>query len=113
MTVGTVPCGGQMCDPGEICCFNPTGPGDHCGFAGQCGAGYVELSCNSPNDCPGSQCCATFNPMQQAYEGIACQASCDAQDELVVCSNGNPGVCPPGTMCHNSNQLGPGYKVCF
>jgi hypothetical protein len=106
-------CNGQPCNPGEVCCFNPNGPGDHCGQNGQCDPGYVELACNGPNDCPGQICCAHFDPMAQQYTGIACADQCQAQGDIVVCSQMQPNVCPPGTQCHQSMQLGQGYRVCF
>jgi hypothetical protein len=109
----TVPCNGMQCNAGEICCFNPNGPGDHCGTSGMCDAGYVELSCNSPSDCPGQVCCADFDPNQQVYQGISCQATCNGMDQITLCSNMMPNVCPPGTQCHQSMQLGQGYRVCF
>ena len=107
-----VSCNGGPCMTGEICCFNPNGPGDHCGQSGQCDPGYVELSCNTPDDCPGGVCCATIDPMMQTYQGISCQTTCTGSDHIVVCSNTNPGVCPMGTACHKSGQLGNGYRIC-
>jgi hypothetical protein len=100
--------------PGEICCFNPNGPGDHCGTSGQCDSGDVELSCNGPDDCPGGICCATLDPSLQSLTAIACQATCAAPNELVVCSKMEPDVCPSGTSCHQDQQLGTGngYRFC-
>jgi hypothetical protein len=100
--------------PGNVCCFNPTGPGDHCGQSGQCNPGYAEFSCNGPNDCPGSICCATLDPSTKGLSGIACQTTCDAPNELVVCSQMAPNVCPSGTACHGQQQLGTGagYRFC-
>ena len=106
-------CNGMACMQSEVCCFNPNGPGDHCGNSGQCDPGFAELSCNSPADCPNAICCATFDGNTQTYQGIACQTTCNAPDELVVCSQMQPDVCPNGTQCHKSMQLGNGYRVCF
>lgn len=109
----TVFCNGGPCNPGEVCCFNPNGPGDHCGQNGMCDPGFIELQCNSPNDCPGQICCAQFDQMSQQYQGIACQNSCSGPGEITVCSQNNQGVCPMGTQCHQSMQLGAGYRICF
>jgi hypothetical protein len=87
------------------------GPGDHCGSAGQCDPGYVVLSCNGPEDCPGGVCCATQDNAQN-YTGIACQATCAGPGAIVVCSKMQQDVCPPGTMCQHSQELGNGYRVC-
>ncbi len=108
-----VSCNGAPCNPGEICCFNPVGPGDQCGQSGQCPTGFVELSCNGPEDCPGGVCCGTINFQAQAFEGISCQPSCNGMGKITICSQQDPTVCPPGTQCHKSNQLGDGYRVCF
>jgi hypothetical protein len=100
--------------PGEICCFNPSGPGDHCGASGQCDPGYVQFSCNEPSDCPGAVCCAKLTPDMQNLTGISCQPTCEGPDELVVCSSMQPGVCPAGTACHHDGMLGAGdgYRFC-
>jgi hypothetical protein len=99
---------------GQVCCFNPTGPGDHCGTSGQCNAGYVEFSCNGPNDCPGSVCCATLDPASKTLQGIACQATCAQANEIVVCSQMQANTCPNGTTCQQQQQLGTGagYRFC-
>jgi hypothetical protein len=75
--------------------------------------GYVELTCNGPEDCPGQLCCAAFQVQgQQAfYNGISCAPTCDQQNQLVVCSDANP-TCPPGAQCQDSQLLGDGYKIC-
>jgi hypothetical protein len=108
----TVFCNGGQCNPGEICCFNPTGPGDHCS-AGTCDDGWVVISCNGPEDCPGGECCADvdFN-QQEPYLGIACAPSCDPNNQLTMCSEGQPNGCPPGVMCNQSMILGAGYHYC-
>lgn len=108
----TVACNGMPCSAGEICCFNTEGPGDHCAQPGQCDPGWVVITCNGPEDCPGGACCATvdFN-MQVPYLGIACQPSC-SPDQLVMCSEAQPDVCPAGTMCRQSMVLGAGYRYC-
>lgn len=107
-----VACNGGQCATGEICCFNPNGTGDHCGTHGQCDPGFVELTCGAPSDCPGSICCATVDN-QQKFKGIACQASCSGPNELIVCTKMTANICPMGTACHHSMQLGNGYRLCF
>jgi len=108
-----VSCNGSPCNTGDICCFNPNGPGDHCGQSGQCDPGFVELDCSSPDNCPNGICCATFNQNTQSFEGIACQASCNGPGDITVCTNMPPSPCPNGTQCHKSMQLGDGYRICF
>jgi hypothetical protein len=113
-------CAGGVCGKGQICCFDPTSnnPPDMCGTHGQCGPGYVELSCSQPSDCPGQQCCATFTLIQTAqgmlrvYQSVACASQCDnPMSQLPICTN-DPGVCPVGTMCVQSTLLGPPYQIC-
>jgi hypothetical protein len=105
-------CNGAPCMTGDICCFNPNGPGDHCGQAGNCDPGYVEFSCNEPSDCPGAVCCAQLQGGMQLL-GISCQAKCDGPGDIIVCSKAEPNVCPMGTMCQKVNQIGNGYRFCF
>jgi hypothetical protein len=121
-----VACAGGTCNPNQVCCFNPTGPGDHCGDKGKCPAGYVELSCSQPADCPGQVCCATFiltNGGQTVqYTGASCAASCgDLSKEFTLCSGTcTPppmggcvsAACQPGTLCWQSTLLGAGYDIC-
>jgi hypothetical protein len=72
----------------------------------------VTITCNGPEDCPGGSCCATvdFN-MQVPYLGIACQPAC-SPDQLVICSEAQPDVCPDGLSCRQSMILGAGYRYC-
>jgi hypothetical protein len=114
-------CGGTQCPAGNVCCFDPTSnnPPDHCGTAGQCGAGYSEVSCSGPAACPGGYCCAQFvlvgNPPQQYrdYTGVACQSTCDnPSTEIVVCDPTSSNPCPFGGTCVQSGLLGNGYNVC-
>jgi hypothetical protein len=111
-----VSCNGAPCAPGEVCCFNPTAPGDHCGQSGQCGSGFVELTCNSPDDCPGNICCAKlgFDPNGVSLQGTSCQPSCSGMDELIVCTQMTANICPMGTGCHHDPDLGVGngYRFC-
>jgi hypothetical protein len=109
----TVFCNNAPCAAGEICCFNLKQPTDHCGQAGTCGDGFIELECNGPEDCPGGVCCADVDFQNNPpYQGIACKQSCNnPQHNLIVCSDANP-TCPNGTQCQKSQLLGTGYKIC-
>lgn len=51
--------------------------------------------------------------MSVPYLKIGCRASCDPQDQLTLCSEQHPEVCPANTTCNQSMVLGAGYKVCF
>ena len=104
-------CNGAPCGGSQICCFNPSGPGDHCGDAGQCDPGYVEVTCTGPGDCPGAFCCATITG-NSVYQGIACQPQCNGPNEFIMCSL-DPLACPAGTKCHQSVQLGTPYRLCY
>jgi hypothetical protein len=114
-TAPPLACAGGSCGAGQVCCFNPSGPGDHCGTKGNCPQGYSELSCSDPADCPGGVCCAQFQlfNMQVYYTGISCQPSCNNQgSEFVICGPTETSVCPPGTQCIQSQLLGSGYMIC-
>ena len=111
--MNTVFCNGAPCDAGEICCFNLTQMTDHCGQAGSCGDGFIQLTCNGPEDCPGGVCCGDVDFQKNPpYKGIDCKQSCNnPQNEIVICSEADP-TCPPGKQCKQSMFLGAGYKVC-
>jgi hypothetical protein len=102
-------CKNAPCDAGQVCCFHVSDPQlDTCGAPGSCGADYITLACNGPEDCPSGQCCGDWNG--QSYQGIACVASCPDSDVLMC--EGNGGVCPPGETCFPSQVLGTGYSYC-
>ena len=107
-------CNGGPCQTGDVCCLNPTGPGDHCAHPGMCMPGFIEITCNGPEDCPGQICCGTLMVQNgnATYQDISCQSTCNQQDNIVVCSETNPGVCPAGTTCQQSMVLGTGYHIC-
>ncbi len=109
----TVFCNNAECAPGQICCFNLKAQTDHCGQAGACGDGFIDLECNGPEDCPGGICCADVDFQKNPpYKGISCQQSCNnPQNNLIVCSDADP-TCPPGSQCSASMILGAGYKIC-
>ena len=76
--------------------------------------GYVQFSCNGPEDCPGGSCCATVDTNKQVpYLGMACQPACNPSNQVVVCSDQQPDVCPPNTQCKASQSLGAGYHICW
>jgi hypothetical protein len=109
-----VACNGGPCQPGQICCFNPTGPGDHCAAPGTCMDGWAQFDCNGPEDCPGGSCCATVDVnLQVPYLAMACQQSCDPSSQVVVCSQQQQDVCPQGTQCKTDQSLGNGYRICW
>jgi hypothetical protein len=109
----TVFCNNGECAPGEICCFNLTQMNDHCGAAGTCGDGFIQLDCNGPEDCPGGVCCGDVDFQKSPpYKSISCKQSCNnPQNNIIICSDANP-TCPAGTQCGQSMFLGQGYKVC-
>ena len=111
--MNTVFCNNAECAVGQICCFNLNQQTDHCGQAGSCGDGFIDLSCNGPEDCPGGVCCGDVDFQNNPpYKGIACKQSCNnPQDTIVICSDADP-TCPPGKQCGNSMILGQGYKIC-
>jgi hypothetical protein len=105
-------CANGPCAQGEICCFNTSMPGDHCGQPGTCGDGFIQIDCNGAEDCPGAICCADVDfQMQVPYLGVSCQASCDGQNHLVMCNMQSPN-CPMGKQCKQSQVLGQGYGYC-
>ena len=76
--------------------------------------GWLELTCNGPEDCPGGACCATVEwNSQMPYLAIDCAPSCDPSKQLTLCSEANPDVCVGGTSCEQSQILGQGYMLCF
>jgi hypothetical protein len=110
-----VACNGGTCKAGQVCCHNPADlGGDHCGTAGQCGSGYIEIDCSSPADCPGQICCAHYSKVggMIEYTGISCAASCGPAGSTYVICTGNPSFCPPGTTCKPTSVLGNGYEIC-
>jgi hypothetical protein len=105
----TVPCAGNNCAPGEVCCFdnvNETQVG--CSAPGSCGAGQIELGCDHPDDCLGGTCCSEFDGMVQT---MRCQPDCMANNEYVMCSGPDQSVCPAMTTCSNA-RAGMGYHYC-
>ena len=118
-----VNCADSTCPAGDICCFNPTSgnPPDHCGKSGQCGQGFVELTCSGPEGCPGEICCGRgmvvgSGPAQTfQYAGVSCAATCantSTYVEYTLCSAQDPGVCGAGQQCTQSQVLGSNYYLC-
>ena len=107
---GTVPCAGEECAVGQVCCFdNTTTTQVRCDAPGACDAGQIELHCNHPDDCgPSSTCCSAFDGMVQT---MVCQMTCDADEEYVMCSGPDQAACPMATNCSNA-QAGAGYHYC-
>jgi hypothetical protein len=106
-----VTCNNMQCSPGDVCCFNPFGPGDHCAMGAPCG-NLVQLKCNGPEDCPGQICCAKFQ--NQNLVGTACQSSCNGGNEVSVCNPAAADPCPNGGNCTSIAQItGDGYSLCL
>ena len=102
-------CKNAPCQSGQVCCFHVSDPNqDMCSAPGSCGADYITLACNGPEDCPGGECCGDWNG--QTYSGISCVQRCSDFDVLMC--EGNPGVCPAGENCFESQVLGAGYSYC-
>lgn len=111
-TPGSVICDTFSCDlSSAICCdYHNTDPqclpqGTNCFPA-------IEVFCDGPEDCSGSDvCCGTVIKTggNENYIDFACKATCDARGERVIC--GESGSCPMGT-CSDST-LAPGYKECM
>jgi hypothetical protein len=111
-----VACNGGTCKAGQVCCHNPADlGGDHCGTAGQCGTGFIEIDCSSPADCPTGQiCCAHYSKVggMVEYTSISCSPSCGPAGSTYVICTGDPNYCPPGTTCKPTSVLGNGYEIC-
>jgi len=107
----TVFCNGQMCDAGDVCCFNKFTAGqDYCSGPGTCADGgeWAELACNGPDDCNGGECCGKYDP-QQGWTELSCKPNCG--NDIVMCY-GAPLACDLGEICHSSQSLGTGYQYC-
>ena len=77
-----------LCNENDVCCYHDTDPQqDHCGQLGQCGASYIELRCNDVSDCPveAPVCCAKDDELDNVIEIIACQPTCSAVTEYMLC----------------------------
>jgi len=73
-----------------------------------CGADFIELSCNSPDDCPGQTCCGDH--ANGSYHSVSCQPTCDGAEDVLMCQD-DPSVCG-GLNCNQSGTLGTGYMYC-
>jgi hypothetical protein len=108
----TVSCNNAPCNAGEVCCYLIFEAGqDFCSAPGSCPGddGWIELSCNGPDDCPNQVCCGTFN--NQSWVDVSCQDSCNGGNELLMCE-GDASVCELNTVCQPSQLLGGGYSYC-
>lgn len=108
----TVFCDGDNCLPGQVCCYYQFQAGqDFCAAPDSCpdDDGWVEQSCNGPDDCDG-ECCG-FWSQQVGWGSIQCQEQCGA-GQLELCF-GDPTACEGGTQeCTPSDALGFGYSFC-
>lgn len=108
----TVSCDNTPCPGGEVCCYLIFEAGqDFCAAPGTCPQdnGWIELSCNGPDDCPNQVCCGTFN--NQSWVDVSCQDNCNGGNELTMCE-GAPSACDPNEVCQPSQLLGGGYSYC-
>ena len=108
----TVSCDNAPCDGGQVCCYLIFEAGqDFCAAPGTCpqNDGWIELSCNGPDDCPNQVCCGTFN--NQSWVDVSCQDNCNGGNELTMCE-GAPSACDPTEVCQPSQLLGGGYSYC-
>lgn len=104
-------CNSSECLPGQVCCHNQlVAQFDECVEAGACnGDGWVELSCNGPEDCEaGDECCGDFNN-ETGWGRIECRSQCNG-NQIEHCF-GNDGACDQGE-CTPSSSLGFGYSYC-
>jgi hypothetical protein len=107
----TVWCNNGECAPGEICCYYIPAEGqDFCSSQGTCPDenGWIELSCNGPDDCPMEECCGTLQ--NNTWVDVSCSSDCNGGNQLELCY-GDPGACEVGT-CTQSMLLGQGYMYC-
>ncbi len=110
--VGSVNCGGissppTECGPQEYCCSGKCVPD-----SAPC-SGYA-FQCDDDADCPGQFCCVTkLGKLDGGPQVAQCQASCDADTQLIVCKAPlSPGGCPPGMSCEITATLPPSYGYC-
>jgi len=108
----TVSCGAASCalDQLEFCC-TPQSGSPSCKASGDACWG-TNITCDGPEDCAGSACCAILNSNGSAYSEIRCKANCGGKvTERVVCTS-NPNVCPGSSNCQQSALL-QGYSICY
>lgn len=110
---GQVFCGLKqtLCDLGQICCYDENGYNDVCSDPAACSAmaGYIVVTCDGPEDCPGEICCATYDAAEQTYTDISCADVCASQ---TLCDPAASMPCPNGQVCKSTQYLDPGYSAC-
>jgi len=107
----TLWCNNAECSPGQVCCYYlPSEGQDFCASQGACPDenGWIEITCNGPDDCPNAVCCGTIQ--NNSWVDVSCQNDCNGGNELELCT-GDPSVCELG-MCQQSQLLGQGYMYC-
>jgi hypothetical protein len=110
-------CNSMACATGQICCYDPSLLSTpYCGQTGQCAQGDVELSCSSPQDCPGGICCGHVHVVLgvSVYSGISCSPTCgvNSTTDFPICEPNGADVCGSTQSCVQSQQLGFPYYVC-
>jgi hypothetical protein len=107
-TVASIPCGGQTCTGGQVCCVQPYGNFQGCGAPGSCGLGEFEIECDGAEDCaPNESCCCYWTGQ---YSWIRCEATCDGFYEYIMCGGDgapNPQYCINGGTCNSDGNLPP------
>jgi hypothetical protein len=105
-------CNNQPCNGGEVCCYYLYEAGqDYCGSPGSCpgnNEGWIEIGCNGDDDCPGQECCGTFDG--QSWIDVSCQNACNGNGQTEMCGD-DPSSCSSGE-CSPSQLLGDGYNYC-
>ncbi|MBW2456961.1 MAG: hypothetical protein JRI68_20775 [Deltaproteobacteria bacterium] len=111
--VVTVACEQAPCNlaNGGHCCLPQSGGTAVCESQGNdCQAGYAEVHCDEPGDCPnGEECCATFD-YQDGYTLLECVANCGGPTHFIICDDDND--CDGNDHCEASSYLPSGYEVC-
>jgi hypothetical protein len=111
--------GDEDCPAGACCATRGAGPfGQLSSFACEdsCGSGALHVGCRGSSTCPqGQVCCGSRTGaapgMADAYTNIECSATCDGQNQTVLCDSqddcsGDAGTCNPSTI------LPAGFTVC-
>ncbi len=97
-----VACGSTTCGAGQACCFVPDITGmtvtESCVTGTSCGDGGIPASCDGPEDCPGTTCCADISLANMSVMG---QASCVATCPGNATQAGGGGMLTT-KLCHNS-----------
>ena len=102
-------CNGQMCAPGQVCCFE-NGIGQiQCSNPGTCSAGQQIIACDGPEDCQAGEYCCSVWTQNAVMDYIGCALECSGPNDYIVChDNAN---CPSNN-CATSGWIGAPYGYC-